>query len=52
MAAMCGWTSDGPALTTRTRALAQELVGLQPEIIVTNNTLTTQAVRKRNLIWS
>jgi putative ABC transport system substrate-binding protein len=30
----------------RTRALAQELVSLQPEIIVTNNTLTTAAVQR------
>jgi putative ABC transport system substrate-binding protein len=30
----------------RTRALAQELVGLQPEIIVTNNTLTTATVQR------
>jgi putative ABC transport system substrate-binding protein len=50
-----GWT-DGRNLridlrwagadNNRRRALAQELVGLRPEIIVTNNTLTTAAVQR------
>jgi putative ABC transport system substrate-binding protein len=49
-----GW-SDGrnvrivprrTADTNRIRALAQELVGLQPEIIVTTNTLATVAVQR------
>jgi putative ABC transport system substrate-binding protein len=37
------WAGDG---TNRIQALAQELVGLQPDIILTNSTLTTIALRR------
>jgi putative ABC transport system substrate-binding protein len=50
-----GWTDGrnlgmdlrwGGADTNRMRALAQELVGLQPDIIVTNGTLPTVAIQR------
>ena len=46
MAATCGWTSGGAGGdANRMRALAQELVSLQPDIIVTNGTAATAAVQ-------
>jgi putative ABC transport system substrate-binding protein len=53
-----GWTNGrnarmdvrwGGADSNRTRALAQELVGLQPEIIVTSGTPATVAVQRQTL---
>ena len=47
MAATCTWTfrwAGGDI--NRIRALAQELVGLQPDIIVTNATAATVAVQR------
>ena len=50
-----GWTDDrkvridlrwGQADNNRIRALAHELVGLQPDIILTNSTPTTVAVQR------
>jgi putative ABC transport system substrate-binding protein len=47
MAATCGWTFGGPAIDiNRIRVLAQELVGSQPEIIVTNGTGVTVALQQ------
>jgi putative ABC transport system substrate-binding protein len=56
--ARLGW-ADGPKVRmdlrwgggdiNRIRALAQELVGLQPDIIVTNGTAPTVAVRRETL---
>ena len=46
MAATCGWTFGGPALTNRIRALAQELVGLQPDIMLTNGAAATVALQR------
>jgi putative ABC transport system substrate-binding protein len=47
MAATCGWTVVGPAVTSiGLRALAQELVRLQPDIILPNGTAATAAVRR------
>jgi putative ABC transport system substrate-binding protein len=42
MAVTWGWTFGGPAI----RALAQELVGLQPDIIVTSSIPPTAAVQR------
>ena len=46
MAATCGWTFVGAALTPRIQALAQELVGLQPDIILANATPATVALQR------
>jgi putative tryptophan/tyrosine transport system substrate-binding protein len=47
MAATCGWTFGGTAMTTiGPRALAQELVGLQPDIILAATTPATAAVQR------
>ena len=47
MAATCGWNLRwGGADSNRIRALAQELVGLQPDIIVTNGTPAAVALRQ------
>jgi putative ABC transport system substrate-binding protein len=47
MAATCGWTSGGAAVTSvGIRALAQELVGLQPEIILANGITATAALQR------
>jgi putative ABC transport system substrate-binding protein len=45
MAATCGSTFVGPAVTTIGYDLAQELVGLQPDIILTGATPATAAVQ-------
>ena len=45
MAATCGWTFVGP-LTSRIRALAQELVGLQPDIILAGSFAVTVALQR------
>jgi putative ABC transport system substrate-binding protein len=44
-AATCGWSFGGGDIN-RARALAQELVGLQPDIILTDTTSTTVAVQR------
>jgi len=46
MAATCGWPSLAGDDINRMRALAQELVGLQPDIILTNGTLPTAALQR------
>jgi ABC-type uncharacterized transport system substrate-binding protein len=47
MAATCGWTFVGPALTSiGYEALAQELVGLQPDTILTGVAPATIALQR------
>ena len=47
MAATCGWTFGwAGGDINRIRALAQELVGLQPDIILTGGTPATVAVQR------
>ena len=47
MAATCGWTFAGAAVTlNRIRALAHELVALQPDIILTGGTAATVALQR------
>jgi putative ABC transport system substrate-binding protein len=47
MAATCGWTFVGAGGDiNRMRALAQELVGLQPDIILAGSTPATAAVQR------
>ena len=47
MAATCGWTFVGAGGDiNRIRALAQELVGLQPDIILADSTPATAAVQR------
>ena len=45
MAATCGWSFGGGDIN-RARAVAQELVGLQPDIILTGGTPATVAVQR------
>jgi hypothetical protein len=47
MAATCGWTFGGAAVTfTRIRQVAQELVGLKPDIVFTSRTPARVAVKR------
>jgi putative ABC transport system substrate-binding protein len=46
MAATCGWTFGTGDDINRSRALAHELVGLQPDIILTSSTPATAAVQR------
>jgi putative tryptophan/tyrosine transport system substrate-binding protein len=50
MAARCAWTFVGAALTSRIRSLAQELVGLQPDIVVTAGPGTVAVKRETRTI--
>ena len=59
--AALGWTDGrnvrmalrwGGADTNRMRALARELVGLQPDIIVTGSTAATAALQRRKRTFS
>ena len=58
--AALGWTDRrnvridlrwGGADINRIRALAQELVGLQPDIILTSGTVATAALQNRQRTW-
>jgi hypothetical protein len=46
MTATCGWTLGGDGDINRMRALAPELVGLQPDIVLTNTIPATVAVQR------